>query len=239
MAYEQYVDEIGVQDLFASDAALDQRMAFIRRTYMHLLGAIIAFIGLEAFIFTNVNVFNAVSGLFSMGFLPVLIAFMVASWLANKWATSGASEGLQYFGLALFVLAEAIIFVPILAYASMFGGPNLIPNAAIITLTIFGGLTAFVFLTKKDFSFLGGILWMGGFGAIGLVLIASFTGITLGSGFAIAMIGLLAGFILYDTSNVLHHYRTDQHVAASLALFSSVATLFWYVLRLMSIFGDD
>jgi FtsH-binding integral membrane protein len=46
------------------------------------------------------------------------------------------------------------------------------------------------------------------------------------------MIVLASGYILYDTSNVLHRYRTDQHVAAALALFASVAILFWYVLRL-------
>ena len=48
-----------------------------------------------------------------------------------------------------------------------------------------------------------------------------------------------AGYILYDTSNVLHHYRTDQHVAASLALFASLATLFWYMIRLLMILNDD
>ena len=46
------------------------------------------------------------------------------------------------------------------------------------------------------------------------------------------MVILAAGFIVYDTSNVMHHYRTDQHVAAALALFGSVALMFWYVLRL-------
>jgi len=47
------------------------------------------------------------------------------------------------------------------------------------------------------------------------------------------MIALACGYILYDTSNILHHYRTDQHVAAALALFASVAVLFWYVIRLL------
>jgi FtsH-binding integral membrane protein len=43
---------------------------------------------------------------------------------------------------------------------------------------------------------------------------------------------------MYDTSNVLHHYRTDQYVAASLALFASVAMLFFYVLRLVMAFSN-
>ena len=49
----------------------------------------------------------------------------------------------------------------------------------------------------------------------------------------LAVVVLISGFILYDTSNVLHHYRTDQHVAAALALFSSIAILFWYVLQII------
>ena len=40
--------------------------------------------------------------------------------------------------------------------------------------------------------------------------------------------------ILYQTSNILRHYRTDQHVAAALALFAAIALLFWYILRLVS-----
>jgi FtsH-binding integral membrane protein len=53
------------------------------------------------------------------------------------------------------------------------------------------------------------------------------------------MIAYAAGAILYNTSNVLHHYRPDQHVAASLALFASVALLFWYVLQLVIALSDD
>ena len=51
--------------------------------------------------------------------------------------------------------------------------------------------------------------------------------------FSYAMIALACGYILYDTSNVLHNYRTDQYVAAALALFAAVMLLFWYVLRIL------
>ena len=56
--------------------------------------------------------------------------------------------------------------------------------------------------------------------------------------FSFAMVALLSGYILYDTSNVMLHYRTDQHVAAALALFASVATLFWYILRIVMILNN-
>ena len=55
----------------------------------------------------------------------------------------------------------------------------------------------------------------------------------LGVWFSGAMIGFASMYILYETSNVLHRYRTDQYVAAALALFAAVALLFWYILRLM------
>ena len=58
-------------------------------------------------------------------------------------------------------------------------------------------------------------------------------GFGLGLLFSIAMVGLASAAILYDTSKILHHYSTDQHVAASLELFASVALLFWYVLRIL------
>jgi FtsH-binding integral membrane protein len=112
--------------------------------------------------------------------------------------------------------------------------------AAITTLLMFGGLTAAVFFTRKDFSFLRTALWIGGIAAFALILMSAIAGLHLGVWFAVAMVVLACGWILYDTSNVLHHYRTDQHVAASLALFASVALLFWYILQLfMSLSNRD
>jgi FtsH-binding integral membrane protein len=48
------------------------------------------------------------------------------------------------------------------------------------------------------------------------------------------MVAFAGGAILYDTSNILHRYNTNQHVAAALSLFASVALLFWYILRITS-----
>ena len=63
-------------------------------------------------------------------------------------------------------------------------------------------------------------------------------GFTLGTLFSVVMIALAGASILYDTSNVLRHYPTDRHVAASLQLFASVALMFWYVLRLLMLSRD-
>jgi FtsH-binding integral membrane protein len=228
---------------FAIDAPVDARRTFIRKTYMHLAMAIYAFVALEWLLFAAgfddwMMQFFAGGGMMPM--LIMLGAFIGTSWIANYWAHSDTSVGLQYAGLSLYVLAEAIIFVPLLmiaqGYALEFGAignVSIITVAAITTLIMFGGLTAAVFLTRQDFSFLRTALWIGGAAAFALILVGMFAGLQLGVWFSVAMIGLACGWILYDTSNVLHHYRTEQHVAASLALFASVALLFWYVLRLL------
>jgi uncharacterized protein len=236
-----YADESFRFDPFAADAAADARAGFIRRTYLHLFGAIIAFIGLETVFLTVEPVRDGIIQLVAGNWWIALIGFMVVSWVARWWASSGANPLLQYAGLALYTVAEAVIFVPILFFAShpSVGGPTLIPTAAFLTLLIFGGLTVTVFVTGADFSFLRGALVVASLLAVGAVLANVFFGFSLGIWFSAAMIGLMSGYILYDTSNVLHHYRTDQHVAASLALFASVATLFWYVIRLLMSFSDD
>ncbi len=239
---EYEMDEYGY-DGFAADAAFEERRAFIQRTYAHVFGAILAFVGLEAFLLTVMSdamKLKVLGFMFSSWFL-VLGAFMVVSWLAEKWARSNASQSTQYVGLGVYVLAEAVIFMPMLILASdprFGGGPNVIPTAGFLTLLIFGGLTAVVMLTKKDFSFLGGFLSLMGFAALGLIVVAMFTPLSLGIWFVMAMIVLMCGYILYDTSNILHHYHTTQHVAAALALFASIATLFWYVLQFVMASDD-
>ena len=78
------------------------------------------------------------------------------------------------------------------------------------------------------------VLEFGRFGVQGLTarVVAVSVLRELGPIFTYAMIALACGYILYHTSNVLHHYRIGQHVAAALALFASVALLFWYILQL-------
>jgi len=140
---------------------------------------------------------------------------------------------MQYIGLVLYVLAEAIIFLPLLFIAAYYTkDPNIIPSAGLLTLTLFAGLTGTVFITRKDFSFMRGILTVGSFVALGVIVAAILFGFALGTLFSAAMVILAGGYILYYTSNIMRHYRTDQHVAASLALFAAVALMFWYILRL-------
>jgi FtsH-binding integral membrane protein len=169
----------------------------------------------------------------------VLALFMGVSIVANKWANSKTSGAMEYRGLALYVAAEAVIFVPLLFIAAHYGGGgDTIVKAGIVSLGLFAGLTAVVFITQKDFSFLGSILTIGGFIALAFIGASLLFGFSLGSLFAFVMVGFAATAILYDTSNVLHKYQTSQHVAASLALFASVALLFWYILSIFSSSDD-
>ena len=130
--------------------------------------------------------------------------------------------------------------LPIMVIASKLGTDYTIPmQAGVVTLTVFGGLTAAVFWSGKDFSFLGPILWVGAFLALGFVIAAVLFGFNLGLVFCVAMVALAAGFIIYDTSNIMHHYHPSEHVAAALALFAAVALMFWYVLRIFLITRDE
>lgn len=215
----------------AADASADARATFIRRTYGHLAGAILAFAALET-VLLKATPPEVIQGLLNRGTLMIMmIAFMGVAWMANKWALSGASPAMQYAGLGLYVVAEAIIFLPLMYIAANFFD-DVIPKAGIMTLAMFAGLTFAVFVTRQDFSFLAPILSIGVCLSIGLIATSWIFGFNMGNWFAFGMVALASAFILYDTSNVLHRYRTDQHVAASLALFASVALLFWYILQI-------
>lgn len=219
-----------------AEAPVEARAAFITRTYAHLFGAILLFCVLEAVWFASglvVPMLNLLSASGRFGWLLVLGGFMGVSMLAERWANSDTSRGLQYAGLGFYVVAESLIFVPLIAMAIVATGDlSLLGEAGVTTLVLFGGLTGVVFITRKDFSFLRGILLFAGVAGLGFIVASAIFGFTLGLIFSWVMLVVACGYILYHTSNVMLHYRPDQHVAASLSLFASVALLFWYVLRI-------
>lgn len=220
----------------------ETRAGFIRKTYGHLAGAIGLFVVLEAIFFSLglEQVALAVMGGGGLSWLLVLGVFMAVSWVAERWANNGASLGMQYAGLALYTLAEAIIFLPLLALAvAMTGDGSLLIKAAMITGAMVLGISAVALTTRKDFSFLGGILKVGGIVALGLIVVSCIFPVTLGLWFSGLMVVFASGAVLYNTSNLIHRYSPGQHVAASLSLFASVALLFWYVLQILMRLGRD
>lgn len=240
MSHYGYGSATGVA---AADAPEAQRLEFIRKTYAHLGGAVLAFAGLEALLFKSGYADDlTLTMLGSRGsWAIVLVAFLVVGWVADYWARHSKSVGMQYLGLLLYVVAEVVIFCPLLFIAEMYDAElltqgtesHIIRDAGIITAIIFGGLTAAVFITKKDFSFMRGALFIMGAAATGLVFLSIFIGFNLGIVFSIAMVVLAAGYVLFYTSQVLAHYNPQQYVAAALALFSAVALMFWYIIRIL------
>jgi hypothetical protein len=219
----------------AAMASAADRSTFVRRTYAHVAGAILVFAVLEGLLIqagAGVAMLKLL-GTSKFSWLILLAAFMGVSWLANRWAHSDVSQGMQYAGLGLYVIVEAIIFLPILTIAAVAMDPSIITQAALITGGLVAGITSVAVLTKKDFSFLGPILTIAGFIALGTIVCSILFGFSLGLIFTSLMILFAGGSVLYTTSNILHQYRVDQHVAAALALFAAIALLFWYVLRLL------
>ncbi len=215
-----------------------ERAAFIRKTYLLLAGAVFAFIAVEAFFFSTGIAETIAKLLFSggsIGWLVVLGLFMGISYLANRWAVSETSVAVQYMGLGVFIIAEAIIFIPLLMIAMIYSGDStVILKAGIVSLGLFAGLTFTVLVTRTDFSWLAPILAIGGFAALGFIIASALFGFTLGNVFAFIMVAFAGTSILYQTSNVLHRFNTKQHVAAALTLFASVALLFWYILSIFN-----
>jgi FtsH-binding integral membrane protein len=220
----------------AAHAAVDERADFIRKTYAHLLAAVFAFAAIEAVLLNTVAeaYVHWLVGFGRFAWLFVLGGMIFVSYIADRWARSDTSKNLQYAGLALYVVAEAVLFMPLLYIAGQyeaFTGQNIIATAGVITLILFGGLTAVVWMTGANFNWLRNVLFVAGIAAFGAILCGIIFGFSLGIWFTAAMIAFACGWILYDTSAVMHDYRVGQHVAASLALFASVMLLFWYVVQ--------
>lgn len=225
-----------------ANAAESERASFIKRTYVHLAGAIAVFAVLETALIQS-GVANSFIGLLAgskWSWLIVLGVFMLVSTVANNWAHSGVSREKQYLGLGLFIVAEAIIFMPLI-YMALMRDPSgtLLQNAAVVTGALVAGLTFTAFSTKINFSFMGRFLMIGGFVAMGIIVAGMIFDFSLGLWFSGAMILFAAASVLYSTSNIIHEYHTEQHVAASLSLFSSVGLLFWYILQFMMSLGSS
>lgn len=233
---QQYYPEAG--STATQDVA--ERAQFIERTYLHLGGAMAAFVGLE-YVFLHTPFMRQLGvSMLQTHWGLVLLLFVAVSWIADYFARHSSSRPMQYLGLGLYVLAEAVIFVPLMMLAEHFGGADTIMTAGVSTLAIFAALTGIVMVTKKDFSWMRGALMILSLGALGLIVFSLLFGFQLGIFFVVFMIALSACYILYDTSNIMRHYHPQAYVAAALTLFASVALMFWYILQfVMSLTSRD
>ncbi len=216
----------------AFSPGIDRRATFITRTYTHLVGGILGFVLVELALFESGMAESVARFMLGFPWLLILGAFMLVGWLATRTAQSSTSVGMQYFAYAAYVVAEALIFVPLL-YVADAKAPGAIDSATLITLLGAGGLMFVAHRTRKDFSFLRSVLMWGGVVALLAMVGGLVFGFQLGTWFSVAMIGFAGAAVLYDTSNIIHHYPEDRYVSAAMQLFASIALMFWYVLRLM------
>ena len=214
-----------------SALGVDARARFIARTYAHLFAAILAFVGIEVVLFATGIAEVMAKAMLGVNWLLVLGGFVVVSWLATRVAHTSDSLPSQYGALGLFVVAEAIIFVPLLWIAETYA-PGTIEAAGAVTLMGFAALTGVAFFTRKDFSFLRPFIIWGGIIALLLIVAGVLFGFDLGMAFAVGMVALAGASILYDTSKILRSYPEHRYVGAALQLFASVALLFYYVLQI-------
>ncbi|MBC6998771.1 Bax inhibitor-1 family protein [Cytophaga sp. FL35] len=214
------------------------RVAFYKKTYAHLAGAVLLFILVETLFFQSDAILNlALSLTGGISWLLLLGGFMLVTNYAERLALRSNDKNMHYAGLVLYVVAEAFIFIPLIFIAMTMaegGAFQILNQAAVLTLSLFTGLSAVVFLTKKDFSFLKSILTIGFCIALGLIIAGTLFGFDLGLWFSVGMVVLASGSILYQTSNLIHKYNENQYVAASLGLFASLMLLFWYILSILS-----
>ncbi|WP_312823751.1 Bax inhibitor-1 family protein [Epilithonimonas sp.] len=217
--------------LMVSQLSEIEKAEFYRKTYMHVAVAILAFGAVEYLLLKTIpleTVLSMLTGKYI--WLAVIGVFWLASMLATKLSFS-LSRNTQYLGLGLYVLIEAVIFLPMLGIASVYA-PQVITQAGLVTLFMFAGLTATVFFTNKDFSFLRNIIVIGGFVALGIIIVGVIFGFNLGLWFSLAMVGLASASILYETYNIKNIYNKEQYVGAALQMFASIMLLFWYILRI-------
>ena len=213
-----------------SEASVEERSDFIWKCYAHVVAAILIFAGISAYLYSS-GVSAAIAMPMLNNWWMVFGAFILVGWGATHIAHRIESRNLQYAAFGVFIVAEALIFAPMLYIAAAMN-PGMIESAAGVTLLGSGGLVAVAMITRRDFSFLRGILvWVGILALVGIVSSLIF-GFQLGTWFSVAMIGFAGAAVLYDTSNIMHHYPQDRYVAASMALFASIAMMFWYILRL-------
>jgi FtsH-binding integral membrane protein len=220
---------------------VSERVAFLRRTYAHLGGAVLIWAAATALFMKSDLSLRYVYwvGERPLNFLLIWVGFMVSGYVARAMAMSRASKVVQYAGLALEIAAYTLLTQPVLWYAHFYSKSTadfnqLVLSAALLTGVIFVGLTATVFITKKDFSFLRGALMIASFALLGVILASVIFDFQLGMIWCAIVIAILAGYILYETSAIMRDFPPTYHVAAALMLFATLATLFIYVLRILA-----
>jgi modulator of FtsH protease len=212
----------------AAQATVAERMGFIRKVYALFFAATLFAVGGVAL---------------GLSFEPLLAFAFDHPWImffAMLGGVMGAQAvrhvpGLNLAALFGFTTLTGVVISPLM-YIVAQRNPASIWQAGLLTVGIFGGLTLYVFVSRKDFSFLRGMLWTG----LVVVILAGLGNLFIvGSsalGFAVAAATLLlfAGFVLYDTSNIIRRYPTNEYVSGALALYLDAFNIFLALIRILN-----
>ena len=227
-SYETY------QPVAAINAPETDRASFVAKVYQHVALALAAFVVFEVILFVT-GIAEAMRDFFlgsGFAWLALLGGFAILQNFAAKAALNLQDPGTQYMGLFGSAFGQALIFAPFLSLVFATDGAGPVGQAAVVTGIAFAMLSAIGLFTRKDLSFLRPLV-MWGFGLALIAIVgAVIFGFQLGVWFSLAMIGVSGAAILYQTQNIVRRYPIGAHVAAAVGLFSSLMTMFWYVLRL-------
>jgi FtsH-binding integral membrane protein len=220
-------DRVAARPFTAAEASVGDRIAFIRKVYS---------------LFFVATLFAVGGALLGLAYTPLMAAALqhpIIIFILMIGGVMGAQAvrhvpGVNLAALFGFTTLTGVIISPVL-YVIGRTNPGSILQAGVLTVGIFGGLTAYVFISRRDFSFLRGMVTVGLVIVIGAALINLFVG-SLGLGFAISSAALLlfAGFVLYDTSNIIRRYPTNEYVAGALSLYLDAFNIFLALLRILN-----
>jgi FtsH-binding integral membrane protein len=216
-----------LQSATAAEVTLSERLGFIRKVYALFFVGILFAVGGVLFSFMYPPLLFAVWNHYLIAFLLMIGGVMGAQAVRHIPGVNLAA----FFG---FTTLTGIVISPAMAVYAR-GNPASILQAAVLTVGIFGGLTAYVFISRKDFSFLRGMVVTG----LIVVFLSSILNIFILSSafsFAIAAAALLlfSGFVLYDTSNIIRRYPTNEYIQGAMSLYLDAFNIFLALLRLLN-----
>lgn len=213
-----------------AQASAETRMDFIRKTYVLFMAGIVACIVMGVITLSVPALFDASLALIKV---PLLFFMLLMGAVIGANAVSRI-EGINYLALFAFTAFTGFLVTPLLAMYEL-SAPGILMQAAVLTLLMFGSLTTYVFVTKKDFSFLGGMLFVGLIAMIGGVLLNVFLFKSNATGYWMAwgILLLFSGFVLYDTSRIIYRYDEKSYCSAALALFLDFFNMFLAILRIL------
>jgi len=169
------------------------------------------------------------------GFKTRYMAIFIGGSIAVHAMAEKPFGVIVFFG---FVFVWGLLSAPLVLGVAG-AAPHVLTQAALTATLVFTGLTAYVFWSGKDFSFLGGILSIALWTMLGILLAGWLFGFGIGLWFSVLGVVVFSGYILYDTSNILQRYPTNAHVSAALNLFTDITFLFWYLLQILWSLSED